>query len=110
MAKPVVDVLSVVDTYDPEEPYRRPLESLGYAFDHRDDSHVLFKGAPPGMPFHVHVVDPHNRADNRVAVWRGSPLRAVALIRSAGIFPQARVQDEVSPAPVPEDGASHHTF
>ncbi len=51
-AKPVIDVLVLVEGYDPEAPYRGPLESLGYAFGRRDENHVFFEvsrgGARPG--------------------------------------------------------------
>jgi GrpB-like predicted nucleotidyltransferase (UPF0157 family) len=56
-AKPVVDVLVLVDAYDPEAPYRDPLAALGFAFHHRDESHVFFKGSVDGVAFHVHVVE-----------------------------------------------------
>jgi GrpB-like predicted nucleotidyltransferase (UPF0157 family) len=56
-AKPVIDVLVLVETYDPEAPYRDPLMSLGYAFDHRDDAHVFFTGSREGTAVQVHVVE-----------------------------------------------------
>ena len=55
-AKPVIDVLVLVDHYDPETPYRDPLASLGYARDHRDDTHVFFKGSHAGTSVQLHVV------------------------------------------------------
>ena len=35
-SKPVIDILVLVKSYDPEEAYRMPLESLGYVFKHRE--------------------------------------------------------------------------
>jgi GrpB-like predicted nucleotidyltransferase (UPF0157 family) len=32
-SKPVIDILVLVKSYDPEEAYRMPLESLGYVFE-----------------------------------------------------------------------------
>lgn len=57
VAKPVIDLLVLVDHYDPEATYREPLTSLGFAFNHRDESHVFFKGSHEGVAFHVHVVE-----------------------------------------------------
>ena len=48
VAKPRIDVLVLVERYDPEAVYRDPLVALGYAHDHRDDLHVLFKGPAKG--------------------------------------------------------------
>jgi GrpB-like predicted nucleotidyltransferase (UPF0157 family) len=66
-AKPVIDILVLVERYDPEAPYRIPLESLGYVFDHRDESHVFFEGHPSGMSTQVHVVE-ESSDDSRVMV------------------------------------------
>jgi GrpB-like predicted nucleotidyltransferase (UPF0157 family) len=57
MAKPVVDMLILVDHHDPEETYRSPLMSLGYVFDHRDEGHVFFTGTRAGTAIHIHVVE-----------------------------------------------------
>jgi GrpB-like predicted nucleotidyltransferase (UPF0157 family) len=57
VAKPVIDVLVLVEAYDPEAPYRAPLESAGLGFHHRDEDHVFFEGSARGMPVHVHVVE-----------------------------------------------------
>ena len=57
VAKPVIDVLVLVEGLDPEAPYRAPLESIGYAFGHRDEGRVFFEGSHAGMPVHVHVVE-----------------------------------------------------
>ena len=43
--------------YDPDEAYSIPLGTLGFVYDHRDSSHVLFKGHRSGTRFHVHVVE-----------------------------------------------------
>jgi len=57
VAKPVIDVLVVVERYDPETPYRDGLASLGYVLDHRDGAHVLFRGRHDGQRVQVHVVE-----------------------------------------------------
>lgn len=57
VAKPVIDMLVLVDRYDPEAAYREPLASLAYAFDHRDDSHVFFTCSRDGVAYQVHVVE-----------------------------------------------------
>ena len=36
-SKPVIDILVLVESYDPEEVYRIPLESLGYMYGHREE-------------------------------------------------------------------------
>jgi GrpB-like predicted nucleotidyltransferase (UPF0157 family) len=51
VAKPVIDILVVVERYDPEAPYREPLESLGFMFDHRDENHVFFQGIRAGTSY-----------------------------------------------------------
>ena len=56
-AKPVIDILVLVERYDPEAAYRKPLESLGFAFDHRDETHAFFEGVRQGMSYQVHVVE-----------------------------------------------------
>src|SRR5262245_6619840 len=73
-AKPVLDVLVLVEAYDPETPYRGPLESAGYRFHHRDEGHVFFKGSAHGMPVHVHVVE--EGAEARVMITFRDHLRA----------------------------------
>jgi GrpB-like predicted nucleotidyltransferase (UPF0157 family) len=75
IAKPVIDVLILVDRYDPEAPYRGPLESLGYAFDHRDETHVFFEGSPHGVPVQVHVVE-ESSEDSRMMITFRDYLRA----------------------------------
>ena len=37
-AKPVIDILVLVRSYDPESLYRPQLEATGFALDHRDDT------------------------------------------------------------------------
>lgn len=66
VAKPVIDVEILVERYDPEAPYRGPLESLGYAFDHRDESHVFFVRSFGEFPLHVHVVE--ESSDSRMMI------------------------------------------
>jgi len=56
-AKPVIDVLVLIERYDPEAPYREPLEAHGYAFGHRDEAHVFFTGSTRTLRVHVHVVE-----------------------------------------------------
>ena len=57
VAKPRIDVLVRVERYDPEAAYCDPLVALGYAYDHRDDLHVLFKDSREGTPCNLHVVE-----------------------------------------------------
>ena len=70
VAKPRIDVLIVVETYDPDAVYRKPLTSLGYAYDHRDELHVLFKGSRDGTPFNLHVVERDAEEATRMVVFR----------------------------------------
>lgn len=70
VAKPRIDVLIVVGTYDPEAVYQEPLASLGYAYDHRDELHVLFKGSRDGTPFNLHVVERDAEEATRMIVFR----------------------------------------
>jgi GrpB-like predicted nucleotidyltransferase (UPF0157 family) len=63
LAKPVVDVLVLVRSYDPEEAYVTPLSALGYSCGHRDSDHVFLTGRYEGFAFHLHVVEaeaPHS--------------------------------------------------
>jgi GrpB-like predicted nucleotidyltransferase (UPF0157 family) len=56
-AKPVIDIQVSVARLDPDELFRRPLESLGYVL-HADnpDRTKRFFGPPPGTrPVHIHV-------------------------------------------------------
>jgi GrpB-like predicted nucleotidyltransferase (UPF0157 family) len=57
LAKPVIDVLILVEGYDPQHRYLRPLGSLGYTFDHRDEDHVFLTGSHQGTAIHLHVID-----------------------------------------------------
>jgi GrpB-like predicted nucleotidyltransferase (UPF0157 family) len=70
LAKPVIDILVLVEAYDPESVYRGPLESVGYRFGHRDDGHAFFEGSPRGMPVHVHVVEESAKDSRRMIVFR----------------------------------------
>lgn len=74
VAKPVVCVEILVEAYDPEAPYRGPRESLGYAFDHRDESHLFFVGSFDEIPFHVHIVE--ESSDSRMMIRFRDYLRA----------------------------------
>jgi GrpB-like predicted nucleotidyltransferase (UPF0157 family) len=73
-SKPVIDILVLVEAYDPEEVYRVPLESLGYVFMHREDWHVFFEGHPSGMSTQVHIVE-ESSEDSRVMVTFRDHLR-----------------------------------
>ena len=66
-SKPVIDILVLVESYDPEEVYRIPLESLGYMYGHREEWHVFFEGDPLGMSTQVHVVE-ESAADSRMMI------------------------------------------
>ena len=69
LAKPTIDILVLVDAYDPEKVYRDALESLGYRFGHRDEGHV-FEGSAHGVPVHVHVVEESAKDSRRMMVFR----------------------------------------
>jgi GrpB-like predicted nucleotidyltransferase (UPF0157 family) len=69
-AKSVIDVLVLVEAYDPEAPYREPLASLGYVLDHRDDTHVFFTGSREGTAVHVHVVEVDAEGARDMIVFR----------------------------------------
>ena len=75
VAKPVIDILILVKSYDPEAPYRDPLESLGYAFGHRDDTHVFFEGFRHGVAHQVHVVQ-EGADDSRMMITFRDYLRS----------------------------------
>ncbi len=75
LAKPVIDILVLVESYDPEAAYRDPLESLGYAFGHRDEGHVFFRGTLEGTRFQVHVVEDRGEDARMMITFRDS-LRA----------------------------------
>jgi GrpB-like predicted nucleotidyltransferase (UPF0157 family) len=74
-SKPVIDILVLVESYEPEAAYRIALESLGYVFGHRDEQHALFEGDPIGMPAHVHVVE-ESAEDSRIMVTFRDYLRS----------------------------------
>jgi len=69
-AKPVIDILVVVEAYDPEEAYRIPLESLGYVFDHRDEIHAFFEGHPEGIATQVGVEEESSEDPRRMIAFR----------------------------------------
>ena len=69
-AKPVIDILVLVERYDPEAVYRIPLESLGYMFGHREEWHVFFEGDPIGMSTQVHVVEESSEEPGRMISFR----------------------------------------
>lgn len=69
-AKPVIDIRILVESYDPEATYADPLSSLGFAFDHRDEGHVLFKGTRKRMRFNVHVVQKDEPDADSMVVFR----------------------------------------
>jgi len=66
-SKPVIDILVLVESYDPEAAYRIPLESLGLMFGHREDWHVFFEGDPIGTATQVHVVE-ESAEDSRMMI------------------------------------------
>jgi len=74
-SKPVIDILVLVESYDPEAAYRIPLESLGYMFGHREEWHVFFEGDPIGMSTQVHVVE-ESAEDSRMMVTFRDYLRS----------------------------------
>jgi len=59
-AKPVIDMLLVVDDIDDEESYIVPLESLGLRLRVREPGHRMLRTAE--LDFHVHVL-PTNTAE-----------------------------------------------
>lgn len=69
-AKPVIDILVVVESYDPEAAYRIPLEALGYAFHHRDEIHAFFVGQPEGMATQVGVEEKSSEDPRRMIAFR----------------------------------------
>ena len=70
VAKRRIDVLILVQRYDPEAVFREPLASLGYAYDHRDALHVLFKGSRDGTPFNLHVEEEGSEDATRLIAFR----------------------------------------
>lgn len=94
VAKPVIDVLVLVEGLDPEAPYRAPLVSLGYAFGHRDEGRVFFEGFPAGMPVQVHVVE-----ESSVDSWMMMTFRDYLRAHP----------EEASPVRRPEEGAGRTT-
>jgi GrpB-like predicted nucleotidyltransferase (UPF0157 family) len=74
-SKPVIDILVLVESYDPEAAYRIALESLGYVFGHREEWHVFFEGDPIGMSTQVHVVE-ESAEDSRMMVTFRDYLRS----------------------------------
>jgi GrpB-like predicted nucleotidyltransferase (UPF0157 family) len=76
-SKPVIDILVLVESYDPQAAYRIPLESLGYMFGHREEWHVFFEGDPIGMSTQVHVVE-ESAEDARMMVTFRDYLRSHA--------------------------------
>jgi len=69
-SKPVIDILVLVERYDPEAVYRNPLESLGYVFKHRDMGHAFFEGHPSGMSTQVHVVEESSEESRIMVTFR----------------------------------------
>ena len=69
-SKPVIDILVLVERYDPEAVYRIPLESLGYVFKHRDLGHAFFEGHPSGMSTQVHVVEESSEDPRMMVTFR----------------------------------------
>lgn len=56
-AKPIIDIQVSVSSLEPDAPFRRPLESLGFVFQgDNPDTTKRFFGEPPGTRrVHVHV-------------------------------------------------------
>ncbi len=72
-AKPIVDILVVVDSLEPMAPYRRPLEALGYEYvPHPDNAQMPFFGWPAERPraFNIHVVAADSEEERRHLVFR----------------------------------------
>jgi GrpB-like predicted nucleotidyltransferase (UPF0157 family) len=70
IAKPRIDMLVLVERYDPEAAYREPLVSPRYAYDHRDELQVLFKGSREGTPVNLHVEEEGSADSIRMIVFR----------------------------------------
>lgn len=72
-AKPIVDILVVVDSLEPMAPYRGPLEALGYEYvPHPDNADMPFFGWPGERPraFNMHVVAADSEEERRHVLFR----------------------------------------
>jgi 16S rRNA processing protein RimM len=67
-AKPIIDILVVVDSLEPMAPYLEPLESLGYEYvPHPENVRMPFFGWPASRPrsFNLHVVEADSEEERR---------------------------------------------
>jgi len=72
-AKPVIDIQISVAVLQPLDPYRRPLETLGYVHvPHPDDAFCPFFHRPSVWPHthHVHVVQAGGDEERRTLAFR----------------------------------------
>jgi GrpB-like predicted nucleotidyltransferase (UPF0157 family) len=72
-AKPVIDIQISVAVLQPLDPYRRPLETLGYVHvPHPDDAFCPFFHRPSDWPHthHVHVVQAGGDEERRTLAFR----------------------------------------
>jgi GrpB-like predicted nucleotidyltransferase (UPF0157 family) len=82
-AKPIVDIQLSVPRLEPMEPYREPLEQLGYAFvDLPGNERMPFFGWPAERPrlFNMHVVEAGSPEERRHLAFRDR-LRADPVVR-----------------------------
>jgi GrpB-like predicted nucleotidyltransferase (UPF0157 family) len=78
-AKPIVDILVVVDDPEDERSFRRPLEDAGYELRVKEPGHRMFR--TPRRDVHVHLWPEGEEADAYLALR--DHLRASAAARSA---------------------------
>ena len=72
-AKPVIDIQVSVAELQPMEPYRQPLQSIGYThMPHPDDSFCPFFHRPREWPHshHIHVVRAGDAEERRTLAFR----------------------------------------
>lgn len=67
-AKPIIDVLVIVDDLDHEERYRPALERAGYVLRVREPGHRMFR--TPGRDVHVHLWPPDDDEARRQLLFR----------------------------------------
>jgi 16S rRNA processing protein RimM len=72
-AKPIIDILVVVESLEPMAPYQEPLEGLGYEYvPHAENVRMPFFGWPATRPrsFNMHVVEADSEEERRHLVFR----------------------------------------
>ncbi len=72
-AKPIIDILVVVDSLEPMAPYLEPLEGLGYEYvPHPENVDMPFFGWPAIRPrsFNMHVVTADSDEERRHLTFR----------------------------------------